>query len=123
MTTYEDITARSIMEYQETVHAWACEQGWWDGPERNFGELMLLIASEVVEAFEEYRDNHEPSEIYYRTDKHGQQKPEGIPIELADVFIRLVDACARYGIDLEAVVQQKMAYNRTRPYRHGGKRA
>jgi hypothetical protein len=33
------------------------------------------------------------------------------------------DTCQRYGIDLEAALQVKMAYNKTRPCRHGGKRA
>ena len=31
--------------------------------------------------------------------------------------------CEKWGIDLEAAVKQKMAYNQTRPYRHGGKLA
>jgi hypothetical protein len=32
------------------------------------------------------------------------------------------DTCQRYGIDLEAALQVKMAYNKTRPCRHGGRR-
>jgi hypothetical protein len=48
-------------------------------------------------------------------------KPEGIPSELADVFIRLVDTAGRYGIDLDAAVAEKLVYNRGRGYRHGGK--
>lgn len=50
-------------------------------------------------------------------------KPEGVPSELADIVIRVADICGYYGIDLDAAITQKMAYNRTRPYRHGGKRA
>lgn len=48
-------------------------------------------------------------------------KPEGIASELADVIIRVLDICGHYGIDIEQVVAEKMAYNATRAHRHGGK--
>jgi hypothetical protein len=37
------------------------------------------------------------------------------------VFLDLL--CDRYGVDLAAEYERKMAYNRTRPYRHGGRQA
>lgn len=49
-------------------------------------------------------------------------KPEGIPIELADVIIRVLDYCGYAGIDIDAAISQKHEYNKTRPYRHGGKK-
>jgi len=49
-------------------------------------------------------------------------KPEGIPIELADVVIRIFDLCGYYNIDLEHAIEEKMTYNKTRPHKHGGKR-
>ena len=43
-------------------------------------------------------------------------------IEPLKTALRLVnDMAAHYGIDLDAAIELKMAYNRTRPYRHGGK--
>lgn len=33
----------------------------------------------------------------------------------------LLTVCRKYGIDLDAEYQRKIAYNRTRPYRHGGR--
>jgi NTP pyrophosphatase (non-canonical NTP hydrolase) len=44
-------------------------------------------------------------------------------INLAGLLAFLELACERYGIDLAAEYERKMAYNRTRPYRHGGRRA
>lgn len=49
-------------------------------------------------------------------------KPEGIPTELADVIIRVLDYCAYAGIDIENVLEVKHEYNKSRPYRHGGKK-
>jgi NTP pyrophosphatase (non-canonical NTP hydrolase) len=43
--------------------------------------------------------------------------------ELAGVLKFLLELCDFYDIDLQAEYDRKMAYNRTRPYRHGGKRA
>lgn len=53
----------------------------------------------------------------------GFLKPEGIPAELADIVIRVMDCAVRYGIDLGAEIELKHAYNKTRPFRHGGKRS
>ena len=40
---------------------------------------------------------------------------------LGDVVHTTERMAAHYGIDLDAAIEAKMAYNRTRPYRHGGK--
>lgn len=48
-------------------------------------------------------------------------KPEGIATEMVDCLIRVLDWCGKEGVDVEAVLAQKHEYNRTRPYRHGGK--
>lgn len=106
-----------INEVAKEIHENAVAHGWWD-EKRGFPEVLALIHSEVSEALEEYRNGREATEIYFGDNG----KPEGIPMELADVIIRVLDYCAYAGIDIENVLEVKHEYNKSRPYRHGGKK-
>lgn len=76
-----------------------------------------LIGSEVAEAIEELRKGHGPNEVY-----EGENgKPEGFPVELADVVIRAVDLAYTLEIDLEQIIHDKLAFNKTRERLHGKK--
>lgn len=88
---------------------------------QTFGDKMMLAVSELSEALEEYRAGHKTCEIYFVTDKQGNRKPEGIPVEIIDCIIRLFDDCVEFGIDVEQVLKLKMQYNASRPHLHGGK--
>ncbi len=92
-------------------------KGW---KARSFGEEIALFHSELSEALEEHRDGRRLDEVYFNPDK--PTKPEGIPIELADTVIRILAFCGAHDIDLEDAIDQKIAYNLTRPKRHGGKK-
>lgn len=96
-----------INEVARQIHENAVDHGWWD-EERGFPEVLALIHSEVSEALEEYRNGRLPTEVY--TGNNG--KPEGIPIELADVIIRVLDYCGYAGIDIDAAISQKHEYNK-----------
>lgn len=110
--------SRTINAMAKSVNDWAVSKGWWEnGKEKSLGEQIVMFHSELSEALEEYRNGHGPSEIYYGPDG----KPEGVPVELADCIIRILDTAGHYGMDLEQAIAEKMDYNATRPYRHGNK--
>ena len=117
--------AKGLNDYVDDVSAWCERKGWREDvrSERpnSAGDLLMLVVTELAEALEEVRDHHGLNEVCHVEDKHGRQRPGGVPIELADVLIRIFDIAGRWNIDLEAVVREKMAYNEDRPYKHGGR--
>ena len=123
---YIDQVLRHMAQNVEFVNK---ENGWYED-DRTFFDELFLLTSEVVEAGEAWRVAGFDDMTYTDTAchipgtcPHGDlHKPEGVGSELADVLIRLLDTAARHGIDLAAEYRRKMAYNRTRGYRHGGKR-
>lgn len=46
---------------------------------------------------------------------------EWAPFNAIKFLCALLGVCRKYGIDLEAEYERKMAYNRRRPYQHGGR--
>lgn len=123
MTQLQDMQAE-VREINEA-------NGWFDS-ERSFGDDVALIHTEVSEMYEAYRqwglDDATQAVVNEAVESlTGEKpilpKPEGVASEVADVLIRLLDTCERHGFDLAAEVERKLAFNRTRGYRHGNKRA
>lgn len=127
-----------LNQLAKEAHQTAVEHGWWD-PEPTFGELVAMMHSELSEAVEEYRNG---MPLVYCTNPEceikssdmgvntcigvcgfggGKAKPEGIAVEMADCIIRILDWAGKKNIDMDAIIREKMEYNKTRPYRHGGK--
>lgn len=128
----------NLNKLAKEIHKNAVEHGWWE-ENRHFGSLVALMHSELSEALEEYRNGHKPKEIYFscksncRDNNNGicdskhpvlcdLGKPEGIPFELADCMIRILDFCGAEEINIEEAIMIKHEYNKARPYRHGGKK-
>lgn len=113
------IPGKTIRQMQTEVVRVNLELGWrGEGvKEPSFPEAMMLLVTEVAEAVEAWRTNG----CQDVTEAGVGAKPEGVGSEFADILIRLLDDCDLFGIDLMAEYERKIAYNRTRPYRHGGK--
>jgi len=97
----------TISELIQDCHETAKAKGFWD-KERNVGEMLMLIVSELGEAIEAHR-----------TGNAGLLKKDTFEDELADTAIRLFDLCGGLGIDLEKQLEWKMSFNQTREVRHG----
>lgn len=94
------------------INKTAKNKGWWD-KERNDGEIIALIHSELSEALEALRHGNPPD----------QHIPEfnGVEVELADAIIRIMDFGAARGHRVADAIIAKMAFNDTRTHKHGGK--
>lgn len=107
----------TLNEYAAKIVETSRSHGFDVDGDRDFGMTCALIHSEISEALEEYRKGHAQDYIYYR---ESDGKPEGIAVELADALIRILDTMAKIeNINIDAVVQEKMAFNEGRPYMHG----
>lgn len=108
------VSSPTLDKWAEVIHDNAKGHGWWD-EERSFGDIIALCHSELSEALEAFRNGE--ALVW---DNKG--KPDGIAIEMADCLIRILDWFGNQGIDVEDVIAIKHEYNKTRPYKHGGKR-
>lgn len=106
----------TIMDWQKYLNEIASKHGFWEkGATREvIIEKLILIHSEVTEAYECIRTDPNPFYSYYTNDK-----PEGFVIELADIIIRILDLAEQLGVNLEHAIIAKSEYNKTRPYKHG----
>lgn len=124
-----------LNEFAKAVHENAVSHGWYDTPV-GFPEVAVMVHAEISEAVEEYRAGNpliygccgfpgatcEHSDVCDKPEGERSCKPEGVAVELCDAVMRILDYLAYMGVDVEAVLEAKYAYNTGRPYRHGGKR-
>lgn len=147
--TEEQKIVRGITVLAEKVSRTAHEHGWWETQspghlpgavvttpiERNMGEMLMLMVSELAEGMEsvradepflwyDYGNNLEDGFLEMDPEVDGiLGKPCGLASEFADTIIRILDTCVTVNIPIAEALVRKAAYNDTRPYRHGGKLA
>jgi NTP pyrophosphatase (non-canonical NTP hydrolase) len=120
----------TLNELRDEAFAYAEKQGFHE--RKNFGEKLMLIVSELSEALEADRNGKWVGDTVMNNrtviplsiccaEKIDYEKyiKGSVEEELADATIRICDLAGTYNIDLDWHVKAKMAYNETRPYKHG----
>lgn len=93
------------------IRVHAANDKWWRDLEtgepiqRNVGEMLMLIVTELAEALEGHRKNLKDDKLPTR---------DMFEVELADAVIRLLDLSKGLGYDLGGAFEEKMAYNAIR---------
>jgi NTP pyrophosphatase (non-canonical NTP hydrolase) len=101
----------SINNLISICHLAAVEGGWWNDVktgqplERNPGELIALMHSELSETLEGVRKNKQDDHLPHRKSEE---------VELADTLIRIFDYAGGRGLDLGGALEEKLAYNKAR---------
>lgn len=102
----------ALKQIQHTIHASCRAAGWYTDLEtgepmdRNFGEVLMLMVTELAEAMEGHRKNLMDTHLPNR---------KMIEVEFADTIIRILDTAGAEGLDVAGAIQEKFAYNQTRP--------
>ena len=127
---------KTLADYTKEAGENAVEKGFSG---ESVPTMLIGIMSEIVEALEADSniDNRSISSkdtlqelIPLFSSKSEDQKQRAISVfnnnekdcfedEIADTFIRLFTLCDELDIDIEQHIQVKMAYNKTREYKHG----
>ena len=93
------------------AYANSVAKGFWDlGENRNQGEMIALMHSELSEALEAIRKPQESEKIPGFT---------LLEEEMADLIIRAGDFAAGFKLQLVEAISAKMKYNESRPHKHG----
>ncbi len=119
--------AVTITDWANAAHDLSRVNGWHEAGlgDHRVPEFVANLHGEVSELWEAWRAGR----LHAPCDKANKMSAAGLPAltcaeeELADIVIRAFDNARALGVDIEHAIAVKHAFNATRPYRHGGKRA
>lgn len=115
-TSISNLKQLLINNADEVINMFSAEihkanEKWWHDLEtgeplnRNVGEMLMLMVSELAEAMEGDRKNLMDDHLPHR---------QMVEVELADALIRILDFAAGKGLDIGGAFVEKMAYNAKR---------
>jgi NTP pyrophosphatase (non-canonical NTP hydrolase) len=105
------MTKKLINDLVSEIHQDNIDAGWWtdlntgERKDRNVGELLCLIHSEISEAMEAYRKDLMDDKLTTR---------KMFEVELADAVIRIFDLAGSQNMDLGGAIEEKRKYNKNR---------
>lgn len=119
---------RNINDLADQIHQVNKDKGFWE-KERNVGEMLMLVTSELGEGMEAHRKGkfadwkgyNKNVPILGAKKAFEEHLKDSFEDELADATIRLLDMAAGLNIDLDKHIKAKLDYNRSRERFHGKK--
>lgn len=129
-----------LNDLAKQFHQFQIDAGFTDS---SITQRLMLVHSEISEAFEAFRKNRYAFSKYkndkFKNDLKRLLIPEegeeahwkflfeesikdSFEDELADSIIRLLGICAENNVDIEKHIKLKMKYNELRGFKYGGKK-
>jgi len=120
-----------LNDLRDVIHLTARRKGFWDN-DRNLGEMLMLVVTELSEEMETHRkdgsiipiSNEIKEAMAEMSDEEFKEHfvlvaKDTFADEMADALIRIMDICGGLHIDIDWHVKNKIRYNTTRERLHG----
>jgi len=131
---------KGLTKLSKNLHKFQMDAGFTDS---SVTQRLMLVHSEISEAFDAFRNDHYADLIPFLNDtlyhvvcdipcceeNNSQYKAlfeklvkDSFEDEITDAIIRLLAICGENDIDIEKHLNAKMKYNSLRGYKYGGKK-